>query len=158
MSDSTHVPTHRQGTFEPSEPFDWSAVDDPIGVTQEEIAARVGVELTDEQTKKLLAWIMASGKLASLTQMSVLERVMLWVGSGPETSIVVVPGETPTQRRNRRLAARVLVALYGSCPHAASARATIRSLAHDSGMSKRGIQGLLEDFRAKVGAALVDAQ
>jgi hypothetical protein len=137
---------HRDN-LEPREDFDWAAVDDPIGCVREDLQA-IGIPVNETQAKALLLWIAQSQtRLFSITQMTVIERVMLWIGSGEEVNRVMIEGETESQRRNRRLASRTMVALYHLCPHAPNAKSTIRDTAEAVGTSKRTIQDLLENLR-----------
>jgi len=146
---TTHKPSYR-GLLEPAVGFDFDGVEDPAGVAMEELEA-IGITLTHDQARRLLLWIVRSERLPNITQHTVAERLLMWIGDTNETGRVMRKGEDSVDRRLRRVGTRALVAISECTPYATNARLTMHSIAVAAMVSKNTIQGIFKEFRKTMG-------
>lgn len=141
---------------EPSEDFNWSAVEDPAGVLREEFAA-LGVPLDAVQAAAVLGWLAGRERSASGLEATLTERVLGWMASSRDAGFVpggrgaARPREAPAEILRRRFGLRASVACRVLVPHMRQSL-SYRRIGQLYGVGKSEVFRLVADFREQVGA------
>jgi hypothetical protein len=133
--------------------FDWAAVEDPVGIVLEEL----GPGFTRVQAERVWRWHIHRGRADQAGELTLNERVMLWIGGADEDRGDLRALRRPDRAQaddtplvERRIGVRAAVAVKELSKFSRMGRLSYKTLAKIFRCSHGEIWRVAQNFRASV--------